>query len=87
MARTENFRAVIGPQIMQGFAAQRSLRDDALRFRAVDQFPRLADRLRTGQGASEAGGEGPAAPDAFLVKWGKGDGTHGTDGTYGFWAV
>ena len=87
MACTENFRAMIGPQIMEGFAVQWSFRDDALHLRAVDQFPRLADQLRTGQGASEAGGEGPAAPDAFLVKGGKGDGTHETNGTYGFWAV
>ncbi len=53
MACPKNFRAVIGPQIMQGFAVQRSLGDDALRFGAVDDFPGFADGLVAGDGASE----------------------------------
>ena len=80
VARSENFGPVVGPKFVQRLAAEQSVGDDALCFLAVDHFPGLADRLAARQGAAEARREFAAAPDAFLVDGGEGDGIHGIDG-------
>ena len=87
VTRAEDFEAVIGPEIVQGASAVGAIGDEALGFGAVDDLPSLADRLVAGESASEACREFVAAPDAFLVEGSEGDGTHGADESYAFWAV
>ena len=81
VAGAEDFGAVVGPEVVEGASAVGAGGDDALGFGAVYNFPSFADGLVAGQGAGELRRESAAAPEAFLVEGGEGDGTHG------FWAV
>jgi hypothetical protein len=53
------------PEFMQGFSMERASPDNALRFRTVDNFPRLTNSPMVGQIFAERGLKPTAAPDSL----------------------
>ena len=63
----EDRGAFFNPQLMQGPPAPGPLPNDALRFRAVDDFPRFADRLPRRKLLTEKALQPPPAPDPTMT--------------------
>ena len=59
---------MLGKDGMQRLSRQMPGLHHGLGFRAVHDLPTFTDRLAGRQGAAKGGLEGPATPDAFLVK-------------------
>ena len=70
--------SILGPKFVQSFAFERSVRDDALGFRTIDNFPRFPDARIRRQFFSELGFESAAAPHSFQENRFEGEGScHG----------
>src|SRR5262245_46660330 len=72
---TEDFLSVLAPQFVQTFSAQRPTRHDALRFGAIDDFPRLADALLRRKLFLKFGFEPSPAPHSLDENWFEGKGS------------
>src|ERR1700686_3814123 len=71
----ENFLSILGPKFVQCFSTQRSVAHDALRFFAIDDFPRFADAHFRWQIFSELRFKPPATPHSFHKDGLEGEGT------------
>ena len=66
---------------MQSFAFEWTTPDDALRFRTIDNFPRLTDSFAGWQFLAEEVCKSAAAPNSLHEDWLEGEGT----ADFGFW--
>src|SRR6266404_4103868 len=66
--------SMLRPEIVQRFAAKRPVRDNALRLRSINDFPRFADACIRRQFFPEFGFEPAAAPNSFHEDWFEGEG-------------
>ena len=58
----ENLRSMIAPELVQCFPLPRSLPDDALRFRPIDDLPRFANFFARRKFLSQRGSRAAAHP-------------------------
>jgi hypothetical protein len=78
VAIAEEFRAVVEPEVVEGFSGVGAVVDDGVFVGAVDDFPGFAvGEVRGGEGAVIDAFEFASAPDAFHVDGVKGDGESG----------
>lgn len=78
VAIAEEFRAVVEPEVVEGFSGEGAVVDDGVFVGAVDDFPGFAvGEVRGGEGAVIDAFEFASAPDAVHVDRVEGDGKHG----------
>jgi hypothetical protein len=71
----EDWLSILGPKLVQSFAFELSVAHNALRFRAIDDFPRFADALIARQFLAERGFKPAAAPYSFHENGLEGEGS------------
>ena len=66
--------SILRPKFVQRFAAQRTVCDDALRFRAIHDLPRFTDAFVCRKIFSKQLSQFAAAPNPLLEDWFEGEG-------------